>query len=417
MITEEEILLSIPNLYDLNWWPKDDFENIQGFNMKSSDEEFADALKEVTDYLGKQTKGNIFKIGRSKFKIKKTDLRRKEINIVIDDSIYGEGDAEIKWWCTGRGGKVNCTLQVSSKSGAYASHLKTMLQAIKFLMDGTLEKGFTKTMLESFILKRGPKAKEECSDCGYSYKTPLGEAIHKCDLLKAGYPSCPTCNEVLTSQENLKIHIEKVHAEGDAPEPMELAKSSQVDVDQMLSDLLNKVTATKALIQPPEPAKETLPAPKNVEITVRKYLGKNFPGSVIKVVKGDGACLVRALSYILWQTEGHYKTIAKAICKYILANLKMLEESNEIYYPLTRKLRGKEITFQNRDEFQSFLKSDESVYAWREGTDLQIISTLFKIQIVIGVFYFTIKEEQATCQLILLVSEIPFQQFQSKNGI
>ena len=165
MITEEEILLSIPNLYNLGWWPKDDFENIQGFNMKSSEEEFADALKEVTDYLGKQTKGNIFKIGRSKFKIKQTDLRRKEINIVIDDSIYGEGDAEIKWWSTRRGGKFNCTLQVSSKSGAYASHLKTMLQAIKFLMDGTLEKGFTKTMLESFILKRGPKAKEECCDC------------------------------------------------------------------------------------------------------------------------------------------------------------------------------------------------------------------------------------------------------------
>ena len=88
MITEEEILLSIPNLYNLNWWPKDDFENIQGFNMKSSEEEFADAVKEVTDYLGKQTKGNIFKIGRSKFKIKQTDLRRKEINIVIDESIF-----------------------------------------------------------------------------------------------------------------------------------------------------------------------------------------------------------------------------------------------------------------------------------------------------------------------------------------
>ena len=122
----------------------------------------------------------------------------------------------------------------------------------------------------------------------------MGEAIHNCDLQKAGYPTCPTCNEVLTSQENLKIHIDKVHAEGDEPEPMELAKSSQVDVDQMLSDLLNKVTATKALIQQAEPAKETIPALKNVDITVRKYLGKNFPGSVIK---GDGACLVRAVSY------------------------------------------------------------------------------------------------------------------------
>ena len=69
MITEEEILLSIPNFYNLGWWPKDDFDEIKGFNMKSSEEEFEDALKKVTDYLGKQTKGHLFKIGKAKFKI------------------------------------------------------------------------------------------------------------------------------------------------------------------------------------------------------------------------------------------------------------------------------------------------------------------------------------------------------------
>ena len=66
------------------WWPKDDFDEIKGFNMKSSEEEFDDALKKVTEYLGKQTKGHVFKIGRSKFKIIKTDLRKKEIHIVVD---------------------------------------------------------------------------------------------------------------------------------------------------------------------------------------------------------------------------------------------------------------------------------------------------------------------------------------------
>ena len=340
MITEEEILLSIPNFYDLGWWPKDDFDEIKGFNMKSSEEEFEDAVKKVTDYLGKQTKGHVFKIGRSKFKIKQTDLRKKEIHIVVDDSVYGEGEAGIKWWCSRRGGKLHSTFQVQSKSGAYACHLKTMLQAIKFLMDGTLEKGFTNTMLDSFILKRGPKTKDVCSDCGYSYKTYVGESLHRCDLLKAGGLVCATCDEVLTSKENLKIHIDQVHKvdkdkidkdKVDKDKMDEDKVDQDKDNDQMLADLMNKVNDTRALIQLPVSAKETIP--KKVKIAVKKFLAKHFPGCVVKQVKSDGACLLRALSYIFWQTEGHFKTIAKAVCKYILANLKMLEEANEIDKP------------------------------------------------------------------------------------
>ena len=104
-------------------------------------------------------------------------------------------------------------------------------------------------------------------------------------------------------------------------------------------------------------------------------------GADIKEVKGDGACLLRSVSYIMWQTEGQFRTIGKAVSKYILENYEKLEASNELYYPLTRKLGGRELTFQNREEFQRFLKSEESLYARREGTDLEVISSLFKIQI------------------------------------
>ena len=62
MLTLREILDDIPDLYVLKWWPKDDFEDIKGFTMKSSEEEFADALKEVTHIIGK--KGHKFKVER-----------------------------------------------------------------------------------------------------------------------------------------------------------------------------------------------------------------------------------------------------------------------------------------------------------------------------------------------------------------
>ena len=336
MITEEEqeVLDSVSDFYNLNWWPKDDFNEITGFNMKSSEEDFADALKKLSDYLGKKTKGNIFKVLRFKFKIKQTNLRSKEIRLVVDDNVFGEGELDLKWWINRRGGKLACTFQVSRLKGAEPSHLKAMLSAIRYLMDGFLENGFTKAMLDSFIFKMGPKTKDECSDCGYSYKTPMGEILHKCDLIKAGCPRCPYCDEVLTSQENLKIHVDQVHK----PEPMKISQSSQQSADDVLSLLMDKVVATKALIRPSVLEKQqTAPLPPKAEISIKQFLYRNLPGAVIKRVKSDGACLTRACSYIMWQTDGHYKTIGKAISKYILENYENLEASNEIYYPLTRK--------------------------------------------------------------------------------
>ena len=110
MLTEEEVLDSIPNLYNLSWWPKEDFKEIKGFNMKSLEEDFADALKNLTEYLGKKTKGNVFKILRFKFKIKQSNLKTKDILIVVDDNLFGEGEVDLKWWIQRKGGKLNSTL-------------------------------------------------------------------------------------------------------------------------------------------------------------------------------------------------------------------------------------------------------------------------------------------------------------------
>ena len=141
-----------------------------------------------------------------------------------------------------------------------------------------------------------------------------------------------------------------------------------------------KVVTTKALIQPSVLA-ATIPVPPKAEMSIKQYIYKNLPGAVTKQVKSDGACMRRAVSYILWQTEGQHRTIGKAVSKYILDNYEKLEASNEIYYPLTRKLGGKDIPFYSKEEFQRFLKSEESLYAWGEGTDLNIMSSLFKVQI------------------------------------
>ena len=283
MLTEEEVLDSIPDFYNLSWWPKDDFSEIKGFTMKSSEEDFADALKKLSEYLGKKTKGHVFKVLRFKFKIKQTNLKTKVILLDVDDNVFGDGEVDIKWWINRRGGKLSCTLQVTRLKGAEPSHLKAMLNAIKFLMDGFLENGFTKAMLDSFIFKMGPKTKDECSDCGYSYKTPMGEILHKCDLIKAGCPTCPSCDEVLTSQDNLKIHMDNVHG----AEPMQVSQSSQQSADQVLADLLDKVVATKALIKP-SVLEDTTPVPPKPEISIKQYIYKNFPGAVIKKVKQWG---------------------------------------------------------------------------------------------------------------------------------
>ena len=303
MLTLREILDDIPDLYVLKWWPKDDFEDIKGFTMKSSEEEFADALKEVTHIIGK--KGYKFKVETIQFKVKQADLRKKEITIVTDDKLFGEGELEMKWWITRKG----ATVEVKRKKGSEASHLKQILRVVKFLLDGTLDKAFTKSMIDSFTLNSGPKSKDECSKCGYSYKTRVGETLHKCDVVKYGI-KCSTCGEMFTSQENLEIHIEKVHKKEEA-EPMHVSSDASENADQLLSSLLDHVVESRPFVKLTEHAKETLPGKKNDDINVRQYLCRKLPGASIKQVSADGACVLRALSLIVFGTESHYRTIGR----------------------------------------------------------------------------------------------------------
>ena len=48
MLTEEEVLDSVPDLYNLEYWPRDDFSEIKGFKMKSSEEEGVNIIGEAT---------------------------------------------------------------------------------------------------------------------------------------------------------------------------------------------------------------------------------------------------------------------------------------------------------------------------------------------------------------------------------
>ena len=182
MITEKEILEEVPSLYNWEYWPKGNFEEMQGFTMKSSDEEFHDAIKDLVAFIGR--KGADFKVRKVDFMIKHTDLRKKEMLILTDDNLVGEGEIGVNWFHTRRGAKYSGTLQVSRRKGAEASHVKSFLVAIKYLLDGFLEKAFSQNILDSFVVSAGPKSKDVCTSCGYSYKTRLGETLHKCDNIR-----------------------------------------------------------------------------------------------------------------------------------------------------------------------------------------------------------------------------------------
>ena len=310
--------------------------------------------------------------------IKHTDLRKKEMLILTDDNLVGEGEIGVNWFHTRRGAKYSGTLQVSRRKGAEASHVKSFLVAIKYLLDGFLEKAFSQNMLDSFVVSAGTKSKDVCNSCGYSYKTRLGETLHKCDLEKNG-SKCTICGDYFTSEDNLKIHLDKVHAK-DAVEPMEVS-NAKISADQFLSALLDHVVESRVFVKTSDPGNDTLPAPKKIETTISQYLAKWRPGSIIKPVAADGSCALRALSQILFGTQNHFKIIGSAVSKYIVENIEKLEASNEVFYPLERKVSGQVEVFQDREQFISFLKSERSLYSYREGTDLQIIADLFKIQI------------------------------------
>ena len=150
MITEKEIREDVPSLYNWDFWPKGNFEEILGFTMKSSDEEFHDATKDLVSFVGRI--GAEFKVRKVDFKIKHTDLRKKVMLIMVDDDLVDEGEIGVNWFHTRRGAKFSGTLEVTRRRGAEASHIKSFLVAIKYLLDGFLENAFSQNMLDSFVV-------------------------------------------------------------------------------------------------------------------------------------------------------------------------------------------------------------------------------------------------------------------------
>ena len=182
--------------------------------------------------------------------------------------------------------------------------------AIKYLLDGFLENAFSQNMLDSFVVSAGPKSKDMCTSCGYSYKTRLGETLHKCDLEKNG-SKCVECGDFFTSEDNLRIHLDRVHAKG-IVEPMDVS-AARNSADQFLSALLDHVVESRVFVKTSNPGNDTLPTPKKIETTVSQYLAKWRPGSIIKPVAADGSCALRALSQILFGTQNQFKTYSQIV--------------------------------------------------------------------------------------------------------
>ena len=65
MLTEQEVVDSIPNLYDLSWWPKDDFNELRGFTMKSLMKTLRMLLRSLLIILARKQKEMFSRLGGS----------------------------------------------------------------------------------------------------------------------------------------------------------------------------------------------------------------------------------------------------------------------------------------------------------------------------------------------------------------
>ena len=339
MIDDKDLIEDDNGFYVLNTWPKKDFGSLAGFTMSSNEEEFIDAAKKLLKTL--KVKGREMEVRRVPFKIKNVGARAQYLVIYLNDDIYGEGHVHLKW--TFEGKKKGTTLHFSKVKGCDPSHVQKVLYVMKYLIDGTIDNVFSPEMIESFIVGN-EEVKDACANCGQIFKTATGLSHHQCARVN------------------------------DKVESMEVAKDiSNEDAQGFVEALVSHVVESGVLNR-----QETLPTPRP-DLTCNQYIDQKLPGGQIKHVVGDGACLPRAISLVCFGSEEYWKIVAMAINKMAV---KKIKEDQVFDFPLKRVISGKgEHIFNDKDAFINFLKSESSLFMWREEPDIVMASELLECRI------------------------------------
>ena len=264
---------------------------------------------------------------KAQFKV--TGVKKSDgvTTVHITDRGYGRGTVELKWYIKAS----QATLVVNRKKGTSADCLKAMLLALKFLLEGIMNEDFKPDHIQSYKIKI---AKTKCSVCQVVFSSSHGLSIHQSRAHKS---------QILAAQIAVKAKDDGL---------------VEVSQDQDNSN--------------------------GGQVKLVDYIGKKFPGAVIKRVTGDGACGPRAISLILFGTEDHWREISIAMNKMNREAFEKQEIAGSVSYPFHRIVSGvgkKE--FFSRQEYLGFLETEESLFTWREGPDFQCISDILEAQLVI----------------------------------
>ena len=226
------------------------------------------------------------------------------------------------------------TLHINRGTSADSTHVKLMYKAVKHLIDGTMDKVFSKDQWNGFVKTPEKKKLDSCQNCGCKFKPKLGAKKHNCKVYADNLQSCP---KIMNSEKKLNKR---------------------------------RISKNVSFATPENHNKD-----KNIEV-VNDYVHTKFPGREIKDVVSDGSCLPRALSLILFATQGHWTILARAINKFMIESWKYLLSTGTMIFPMKKIVKGNVKLFTNEKEFLDFLKTDESLYLWREHHDIAIIADL-----------------------------------------
>ena len=113
------------------------------------------------------------------------------------------------------------------------------------------------------------------------------------------------------------------------------------------------------------------------QISSTDQLAQILPDHKIYNVRGDGACMPRAASVAVFNSQDNFELISKAVNKKIVETLPEYEDTWCAIFGEPRIVGGEQVQFTDKVDFAQFMGTDKSVYLWREFHDYIALADLF----------------------------------------